>query len=245
MSAWLTGIRDGTRSVSSLEAASSADAECGPVSYEFSLPHLGLILERFPEGVMVIDAAGTIRWANEAAREMTGWTLRELHGMRFDELFFRDELAKIAQARGLEDVQTLERYHCFVQTKSGQRREVSVSMSRATGMVATPTILLLRDIGSQREFEQRLLEKLTEKGDVEAFGRAAVPMVHDLRNLGNVLSLTIQNLEQHLDDPDFRHDLMRTLANVADRIRDFSNVLDREFVRADREDKPIAAVPNA
>jgi len=213
------------------------------MSYELPLPQLGLILERFPEGVLVVDTAGTIRWANEAAREMTGWALRDLHGMRFDDLFSREELAKIAQARGLENIQTLERYHCCVQTKSGQRREVSVSMSRTAGVVPTPTILLLRDIGSQREFEQRLLEKLTEKGDVEAFGRAAVPMVHDLRNLGNVLSLTIQNLEQHLDDPDFRHDLLRTLASVADRIRHFSNVLDRKFVRVDRG-KSVVAVPD-
>ena len=49
------------------------------------------------------------------------------------------------------------------------------------------------------------------KRDLEAFGRVASLVVHDLRNLNNILSLTVRNFQDHLEDPAFRQEAMQTL----------------------------------
>jgi signal transduction histidine kinase len=42
--------------------------------------------------------------------------------------------------------------------------------------------------------------------------------VHDLKNAASTLSLTVQNLPVHFDDPVFRQDVLRGIGETADRI---------------------------
>jgi PAS domain S-box-containing protein len=86
-----------------------------------------LILDQLPDGLVVTDAADIIRRANLKAREITGWEIDELLGMPFAKLISRDELAGIAQTRDGGDPSHLERYHCLLRTKSGERWEISVA----------------------------------------------------------------------------------------------------------------------
>ncbi len=177
------------------------------------------IFARLPEGLLITEAMNTIRWANDEMAEITGWTAKELQGMRLDQLIAREELTAIAKARGV-DPWALRRYHCLVRTKSGERREVSVSVGQ-TGEPGAPatTVFLLRDIRRQREMERRLLEQLGEKQEMAAFGHVASLVAHDLRNLSNTLSLTIRNFRGHLDDPAFRQDAVRALEDVAGKMK--------------------------
>lgn len=177
------------------------------------------IFARLPEGLLIAEGMNSIRWANDEVAEITGWTAEELQGMRLDQLISRDELAAIARARGV-DPWALRRYHCLVRTKSGERREVSVSVGQAgePGAQAT-TVFLLRDIRRQREMERRLVEQLGEKQEMAAFGHVASLVAHDLRNLSNTLSLTIRNFRGHLNDPAFRQDAVRALEDVAGKMK--------------------------
>jgi PAS domain S-box-containing protein len=177
------------------------------------------IFAQLPEGLLITEGMSTIRWANDEMAEITGWTAEELQGMRLDQLIAREELGAIARARGV-DPWALRRYHCLVRTKSGERREVSVSVGQAGEPGAqTPTIFLLRDIRRQREMERRLVEQLGEKQEMAAFGHVASLVAHDLRNLSNTLSLTIRNFRGHLDDPGFRQDAVRALEDVAGKMK--------------------------
>jgi putative PEP-CTERM system histidine kinase len=65
----------------------------------------------------------------------------------------------------------------------------------------------------------RLSEELAESKEIEAVGRISSFIVHDLKNAASMLSLTAQNAEEHIDDPDFQRDAIRTISNSADRIK--------------------------
>jgi len=53
---------------------------------------------------------------------------------------------------------------------------------------------------------------------VEAFQRMSAFFVHDLKNVASRLSLTIQNLPVHFDNPDFRSDAVRTISESLTKI---------------------------
>ena len=180
--------------------------------------HIG-ILDHFPEGVLVVDAADIIRWATQATVELTGWPIEELQGMSLDQLISREELTGIARARGIGGPQSLQRFHCFLRTKSGERREVSVSMGYAQESGAETKILLVRDIQRQRARECQLLAQLEDKHQLEAFGRVASLVVHDLRNLNNALSMTLRNFRDHVENPAFRREAIEAVEDVAGKIR--------------------------
>jgi PAS domain S-box-containing protein len=177
------------------------------------------IFSRLPEGLLITEGMHSIRWVNDEVAKITGWTAEELQGMRLDQVISREELTAIARARGV-DPWALRRYHCLVRTRSGERREVSVSVGQAGEPGARATmVFLLRDIRRQREMERRLVEQLGEKQEMAAFGHVASMVAHDLRSLSNTLSLTMRNFRGHLDDPGFRQDAVRALEDVAGKMK--------------------------
>jgi len=58
----------------------------------------------------------------------------------------------------------------------------------------------------------KLSGRLREAGKVEAFQTVSTFFVHDLKNLASRLSLTMQNLPEHFDDPEFRADALRVIS---------------------------------
>jgi signal transduction histidine kinase len=55
---------------------------------------------------------------------------------------------------------------------------------------------------------------------MEAFQNLSAFFVHDLKNLASKLSLTLQNLPAHYDDPEFRTDLLATMKRSVAKIDD-------------------------
>ena len=64
----------------------------------------------------------------------------------------------------------------------------------------------------------RLTEELMLAKELEAFQTMSAFFVHDLKNATSSLSLTLENLRVHFDDPEFREDALRGIANTANRI---------------------------
>jgi putative PEP-CTERM system histidine kinase len=64
----------------------------------------------------------------------------------------------------------------------------------------------------------RLTDELMLARELEAFQTMSTFFVHDLKNAASSLSLTLQNLPLHFDDPDFRQEALKGLANTAARI---------------------------
>jgi len=64
----------------------------------------------------------------------------------------------------------------------------------------------------------RLSDEITLGKELEAFQAMSAFFVHDLKNAASTLTLTLQNLRVHFDDPAFRTDALRGIGETANRI---------------------------
>lgn len=58
----------------------------------------------------------------------------------------------------------------------------------------------------------KLSERLLKAKEMEAFQTLSTFFIHDLKNLASMLSLTMQNLPSHFDNPEFRSDALRVMS---------------------------------
>lgn len=86
----------------------------------------------------------------------------------------------------------------------------------------------------------KLSERLRKAREMEAFQRVASFFVHDLKNLASSLSMMLQNMPAHFDNPEFREDALSLLSlNVAKlnsmctRISSLSERLEIQLVETD------------
>ena len=71
----------------------------------------------------------------------------------------------------------------------------------------------------------QLSERLREVKEAEAFQTVCAFMMHDLKNLASSLSLTIQVLPVHFENPDFRQDALKIMQQGVTRINRMCNQL--------------------
>ncbi len=64
----------------------------------------------------------------------------------------------------------------------------------------------------------QLSQKLLQAGELKAFQTMSAFFVHDLKNTTSMLNLMLKNLPVHFDDPAFREDTLRGIANTAAHI---------------------------
>ena len=64
----------------------------------------------------------------------------------------------------------------------------------------------------------RLAEKLQKTREMEAFQTMSTFFIHDLKNVASRLSLTMQNLPVHFDNPEFRQDALQSIGQSLDKI---------------------------
>jgi putative PEP-CTERM system histidine kinase len=80
---------------------------------------------------------------------------------------------------------------------------------------------LLKCVGDQVAvslLNLRLAKEIMLGKELEAFQSISTFFVHDLKNAASTLSLMLQNLPMHFDDPSFREDALRGIGTTADRI---------------------------
>jgi putative PEP-CTERM system histidine kinase len=99
---------------------------------------------------------------------------------------------------------------------------VAILADRVNGTPYTLEELdLLNCIGTQATaglLNLRLREELVRAKQFEAFQTMSAFFVHDLKNIVSSLSLTLQNLPTHFDDPEFRSDASQGIAAIVKRI---------------------------
>jgi signal transduction histidine kinase len=66
----------------------------------------------------------------------------------------------------------------------------------------------------------RMEEQMRRNQELESFQSMSAFFAHDLKNLASKLSLTVQNLPSHFDDPEFRDYAIRTVSNSVSRINE-------------------------
>jgi len=65
----------------------------------------------------------------------------------------------------------------------------------------------------------RLSEQLARSRELEVMGRVSAFIIHDLKNLVYTLSLTVDNAQEHIADPEFQEDMLDTLSNTVNRMK--------------------------
>ena len=99
---------------------------------------------------------------------------------------------------------------------------VAILADRVGGVPYTVEELdLLKCMGDQVAvslLNLRLTEEVMRGKELEAFQAMSAFFVHDLKNAASTLSLTLQNLPVHFDDPAFRQDALRGIGETANRI---------------------------
>ena len=71
----------------------------------------------------------------------------------------------------------------------------------------------------------KMSERLSQAKEMEAFQTMSAFFVHDLKNLASKLSLTMQNLPTHFDNPEFRGDALRAISDSVAKINTMSSGL--------------------
>ena len=67
--------------------------------------------------------------------------------------------------------------------------------------------------------QMQAMEALLEARKFDAFNRMSAFVVHDLKNLVSQLSLLLKNAERHHNNPEFRKDMLATIDNVVERMK--------------------------
>jgi putative PEP-CTERM system histidine kinase len=65
----------------------------------------------------------------------------------------------------------------------------------------------------------RLSEEIMEMRAVAAVSRISTFVIHDLKNLTTSLSLVVENAEEHIGNPDFQQDAIRTIGNTLSKMK--------------------------
>ena len=82
---------------------------------------------------------------------------------------------------------------------------------------------LIKAVGDQTAaglLNLRLSEKLSQARQLEAFQAMSAFFVHDLKNTASTLSLMLQNLPVHYQDPKFREDALRGISRTVNHVND-------------------------
>jgi putative PEP-CTERM system histidine kinase len=105
---------------------------------------------------------------------------------------------------------------------------------------------LLKSIGDQvaaNLLNLKLSQRLSQGKQLEAFQAMSAFFVHDLKNTASTLSLMLQNLPIHFNDPQFREDALRGISKTVTHINDLIKRL--SLLREEISIQPVEADLNA
>jgi two-component system cell cycle sensor histidine kinase/response regulator CckA len=180
---------------------------------------LEALINASPAGIQALDAEGRVRMWNPAAERLFGWPAAEVVGRPLP-LLADDQDGLLTEVRA---GRSFTAAHARRPTRDGRTVEVSLSrapLRDAAGAVVGAVEILL-DVSEQRQAEERQVQ--AEK--MEAVGRLAGGIAHDLNNALAVIQgfAWISHSRLLADDP-MREDLGQVLRAV-DRAVDLTRQL--------------------
>lgn len=135
------------------------------------------LIESTADGILVVDLAGTVLYANSAAAQIFGHPLEELLRVPLGRPVVSGETAEVTV------------HHPGRQPTEVEMRLVDVTWDGKPALLAS-----LRDVSAKRAQEERQ----SQSQRLEAVGRLAAGIVHDFNNLIAVLESGLRVLEKQL-----------------------------------------------
>jgi nitrogen-specific signal transduction histidine kinase len=177
----------------------------------------GALLQEVPAGVVVVDGAGRVRYANRSAAEIMGRTRQECLGLGLERLFGAEAAAEILRERAGPGERRLT-------TRLPMRGEDAPPAGLS---IVTPGQGQLADVVGERPVavifreieEQRLVEEdLRRLEGQAALGRIVAGLAHELRNpLAAIQGLSFVMMDECAEtDPAFEP--ARRIAELVERM---------------------------
>jgi putative PEP-CTERM system histidine kinase len=136
---------------------------------------------------------------------------------------------------------------CVPLTAGGELLGVMMLGDRVSGEpFSLQDLDLLKSIGDQvaaNLLNIKLSQRLSQSKQLEAFQAMSAFFVHDLKNTASTLSLMLQNLPIHFNDPQFREDALRGISKTVTHINELIRRL--SMLREEISIRPIEGDLNA
>jgi len=82
-------------------------------------------------------------------------------------------------------------------------------------------------------------EELVARREMESFNRLSTFVAHDLKNSVSMLSMLLQNAQEHMGDPAFQESALRTITDAVGRMQNLIAKISAEKDRLPPESKPV------
>ncbi len=173
-------------------------------------------VEAAVNGIVIVDPAGVILWANPAFSRMTGYAVTELIGQHTrllksgvqDDGFYENLWTTVTAGQVWRGVLCNRR-------KDGSQytEEMTITPIRDKKGTVTAFVALKEDITDK----QRLQSQLQQSQKLEAIGQLAGGVAHDFNNLLTVISGYSEMLLATLPPQDAKRDFVRAINDAAER----------------------------
>jgi len=200
---------DGPRVLSGVAADVTEERRAGEVR-----ARLAATVDNSPDGIMVLNPAEELVYANPACRTITGYSVEDLLGMAGSRLGG----AAVSGIRAGLEAEGSWKGHVTAVRKDGSPLELDVSAA----LVKTPGggianyIVFFRDITEALRLEQ----KVRQMERTEALGRLAGGVAHDLNNILQPILLNAQMLLGDAKPGTPEHKMLKNLLQAAHRQKD-------------------------
>lgn len=153
---------------------------------------LSTTLHNIGDGVIAADGAGKVVLMNPVAEELTGWTMEHAAGQLVSEVFkvfdvgtLKPVALPLPAVSGAESMRT-SRAEYSLHSRKGTIALVHtvINANQSADGALLGSVIVFRDISSQRELEQRL----QESQNMESIAIMAGGLAHDFNNLLTVIS---------------------------------------------------------
>jgi len=121
-----------------------------------------------------------------------------------------------------KEFRQIQMRYCVSLIAGGQNLGIMTLSDRLTREpLSLEDLDLLKTVADQtasRLLNAKLTEQLVRAREMEALQTVSAFFVHDLKNVATTLSLTLDNFRAYRDDPEFRQDALKTMAQSVDKI---------------------------
>jgi two-component system sensor histidine kinase PilS (NtrC family) len=167
------------------------------------------IVQSINSGLITINKDNLITFLNQAAEDLTGYSLARAHNMHINDIFKDIELEKSNSGGG-------KRLELMYQKSEYEELCLGLSLSDLRDVKGNDLgkILIFQDLTSIKEMEERL----TVNDKLAAIGKMAAGIAHEIRNPMASISASIQMLKQDMSLDESNKKLMEIILRESDRL---------------------------